>query len=137
MGQMRAQGAFSHWRQEMGDFTEPLLTTWDAGDEFVALFQGLFKGQAVVGGDTGDFAAAARLALFRDRFDHVTAHGIFLTNFRSQSGLSAGVDAGDEEVPAALAFQPQAFRIPGSGSAARSWEIRARTQGSALRRGRS
>ncbi|MFQ9489667.1 MAG: hypothetical protein ACLR0N_00760 [Bilophila wadsworthia] len=35
----------------------------DAGDEFVALFQGLFKGQAVVGGDAGDFAAAARLAL--------------------------------------------------------------------------
>ena len=28
VGQMRAQGAFSHWRQEMGDFTEPLLTTW-------------------------------------------------------------------------------------------------------------
>ena len=84
------------------------LDDMDAGDEFVALFQGLFKGQAVVGGNAGDFAAAARLALFRDRFDHVTAHGIFLANFRSQSWLSAGVDAGDEEVPAAFAFQPQA-----------------------------
>ena len=44
-----------------------------------------FNGDTVVM-NKEDFAAAARLALFRDRFDHVTAHGIFLTNFAVNLG---------------------------------------------------
>jgi len=43
VGQMRAQGAFSHWRQEMGDFTEPLLTTWTRATSSSRFFRASLK----------------------------------------------------------------------------------------------